>query len=347
MKPACSALTKTLTGIAAASGIIAGTYLGIQRYRIQKVAPELRTPKLYKHPALESIRVWRRSYPIYAANYQPPRRSNVALDGIHISSQNIPGYGGGPAVPLRIYTPETIRRDIAFLWIHGGGFVLGQPEADDEICAYIARTLGCKVISPEYRLAGTAPFPAALHDCHATYTWLTENPEFKHIVVSGQSAGAGLAACLTQKLLDENTPPTYQLLLEPMLDDRTRITPNPGRGQFNWHQSSNTLAWNCYLSYLTPHDEIPDYAVAARRIDLTGMPPTFIAVGDLDLFYEEALTYARRLKEQQVSVESMILPGAYHGVTIGHYETPLMQELWAKIFADITRHTTPKDSGLR
>lgn len=323
--------TKILTTLTSALTIAAGSYLGTMWFRTRKVASELRDAALLKHPALQSIKVWRRSFPLYASETPIHRPTKANIKQVHISSQNIPGYAGGPPVPIRVYTPEHVLSDQAIMWIHGGGYVMGTPEADDEICAYIARATRCTIINPEYRLAGTAPFPAALHDCHAAYTWMQGIFPDRGITIIGQSAGGGLAACLTQWLFDEGIPPARQVLLEPMLDDRTRITPNPGRGQFNWHHTSNTLAWNCYLSYLTPHDQIPDYAVASRRLDLTGLPPTFIAVGALDLFYEEALTYARRLKEQDVLVETMILPGAYHGTTIKYHQTPLMQELWVKV----------------
>lgn len=346
-------LLTTLGGIVGGTlGAAAATHLGVQWFRTRKVDPELRHRGLLVHPIWRTPALWNRSYPGYAATHLEPRTSHGDVSGVRISSHNVAGYAGGPPVPVRHYTaaaptttPATTETptktpEFALLWLHNGGFVRGTPEAEDGVCAYLARSLGCTVINPEYRLAGTAPFPAALHDARAVFDWLSDTYPPEHIVVAGAGAGGGLAACLTQWLHDAGTPPAFQLLMEPMLDDRTRVTPNPGRGEFVWGHTANTLAWNCYLSYLSPHDEFPDYAAANRRLDLAGLPPTFLAVGDLDLFYEEDLTYVRRLKEQGVAVTSMILPGAYHGALTQRLPAPHIQQAWEKAFQTLCQQLT-------
>ncbi|MDO5076522.1 alpha/beta hydrolase fold domain-containing protein [Corynebacterium sp.] len=336
--PLLKPTTCFLASLCGLLGAGSAAHLGWQWYRTRKIAPELRHPRLLVHPLWRAPSVWQRSFPFYAAEHIEPRTSRGDVTGIRVSSRNIPGYQGGPDVAVREYRAGHRTANFSVLWLHNGGFVGGTPEAEDGVCALIARTLGCTVISVEYRLAGTAPFPAPLHDARAAYAWMCDTFDAGRIVVGGAGAGGGLAACLTQWLTDAGTPPAFQLLIEPMLDDRTRVTRNPGRGEFVWGHTANTLAWNCYLSYLTPHDDAPEYAAANRRLDLGGLPPTFVAVGDLDLLYEEALTYARRLKEHGVEVSSMILPGAYHGALTERLDAPLVQDAWAKAFEAIRKH---------
>ena len=137
-------------------------------------------------------------------------------------------------------------------------------------------------------LAPEHPFPAALNDCAAALTWLREHCAAAgvptRIAVGGASAGGGLAADLAQWALDHDVPVDFQLLLYPMLDDRT-LDHGPGdRGHLIWTPEANRLGWTAYLGHPAEEREDRPYAVAARRADLTGLPPAWIGVGDLDLF---------------------------------------------------------------
>lgn len=96
-----------------------------------------------------------------------------------------------------------------------------------------------------------------------------------------------------------------------MLDDRT-LDHGPGdRGHLIWTPEANRLGWTAYLGH--PAGEHRPYAVAARRADLTGLPPAWIGVGDHDLFYEEDLAYADRLRAAGVAVEVHVEPSLFHG----------------------------------
>src|SRR5262249_5544448 len=75
---------------------------------------------------------------------------------------------------LRIYYPKVRSSDAALLWIHGGGFVLGNAALDGRLCALTARTLGIIVVSIEYRLVPEHPFPAPLDDCYAAWQWMQQ-----------------------------------------------------------------------------------------------------------------------------------------------------------------------------
>merc|ERR1711920_847972 len=171
------------------------------------------------------------------------------------------------------------------------------------------------------------PFPAALNDVENSYKWLAKrlsdnctNDDMR-ILVAGESAGGGLAAELCQKLFDESfTPqPSAQLLLNPMLDDRTSLHhDNSIPPHLVWNHTSNLFAWKSYLGPNTqPGDgdeRIPKYAAAARRKDLSGLPPAWISVGDLDLCCPESKAYANRLQRANVTTEYVEVKGGYHGM---------------------------------
>lgn len=244
-----------------------------------------------------------------------------ALDGVTVERREVPGHGNAPPVPVYVYRPEKAdARRPAVLYIHGGGYVIGSATHSHAECAGYARDLGAVVVSPEYRLAPGTPFPGPLEDVYAALKWLCTpavsglNTDPRRVALVGESAGGGLAASLAALALDRGEVcPVFQLLLYPMLDDRTVLrADHGGRGEFVWTPTSNRLGWSAYLGH-PPGERAPAYAAAARREDLRGLPPAWIGVGSLDLFYEEDRDYARRLNAAGVPCTFYEVPGAYHG----------------------------------
>lgn len=221
---------------------------------------------------------------------------------------------------IRLYIPENRKTDAGLLWIHGGGLVIGNARQDDYFCATTARQLGIVVISAEYRLAPEYPFPTALNDCYAVWQWiqtsatvLNINPN--RIVIGGQSAGGGIAASLVQRLHDEGgICPIAQWLFCPMLDDRT-ATRNEleAIGHFVWNNASNRIGWHSYLGAEFGALHVSPYAVPARRIDLSGLPPAWIGTSDIELFFDENKAYAEQLMQCGVACTLDIVPAVPHG----------------------------------
>ena len=217
--------------------------------------------------------------------------------------------------------PGRERPSGALLWIHGGGLVLGVPEQGHDVCTRFAEEAGVLVASVEYRLAPEHPFPAGLDDCLAALRWLHEQADAlgidpSRIAVGGDSAGGGLAAAVCQRALDDGGPAVaFQLLEYPMLDDRTVLrTDLDAHGVYLWTPASNRYAWTAYLGGEPSLDgEPPAHAVPARREDLAGLPPAWVGVGDLDLFLDEDVAYARRLEAAGVPCELLVVPGMWHG----------------------------------
>ncbi|MFL2991849.1 MAG: alpha/beta hydrolase [Acidimicrobiales bacterium] len=237
---------------------------------------------------------------------------------ISVEEAQIPGIGTDPDVPIRIYKPESLPPNApGLVWIHGGGMVLGSAEMDDAGSAAIAEQHQCVVISVDYRLAPENPYPAPLHDCYAALKWFAKNANSlgvssDRIAIGGASAGGGLAAGTALMARDKGGPNLiFQLLVFPMLDHRNETPSSFGTSDTRvWNREANIIAWEAYLNNIEP---IPSYASPSITDDLSGLPPTYINVGTLDIFVDEDIDYAARLSQAGVPVELHVYPGAFHG----------------------------------
>ena len=213
---------------------------------------------------------------------------------------------------------------------------------------------GVLVASVDYRLAPERPFPAGLTDCHAALRWLHAHAEERgvdpaRIAVGGDSAGGGLAAALVQLAHDRGeVPVAFQLLVYPMLDDRTVLeADDDGTEHFVWSRRSNRFGWTAYLGHEPTVESAPEYAAPARREDLSGLPPAWIGVGDLDLFHAEDLAYAARLRAAGVACEVHEVPGMYHGADVLHaFRTPLTADFLERMIAALRRATAAGEQGV-
>jgi acetyl esterase/lipase len=136
----------------------------------------------------------------------------------------------------------------------------------------------------------------------------------ERIAVLGQSAGGGLAAGLVQRIADGGgVQPAMQALMYPMIDDRTAANQALDRiKHFFWNNRNNRGAWGWYLGQSPGLDKVPAYSVPARREDLSGLPPTWMCVGEVDLFYPEDCAYAERLRAAGVHCELHVAPQTPH-----------------------------------
>jgi len=214
-------------------------------------------------------------------------------------------------VGVRLFRPVGVPGAApALLWIHGGGYVMGTARRDDRQCHQFSARLGITVASVDYRLAPEHPYPAPLEDCYSALTWLARLPavDRERIAIGGASAGGGLAAALALLARDRGeVTPIFQLLAYPMLDDRSSTTADKP-GYRLWNTRSNHFGWTAYLG-----DADPKVAVPARRDDLSGLAPAWIGVGTNDLFHDEDLAYAERLRSAGVPCDVEVVPGVFHG----------------------------------
>ncbi len=257
------------------------------------------------------------------------------LEAVECIERFVPGPEGAPDVRILHYVPPGTSSDArpALLHIHGGGYVLGIPELNDASSRMTALALGCVVVSTSYRLAPETIWPGARDDCFATLCWMVENAgelgiDPQRIAIGGESAGGGHAAALAIHARNSAGPAIcLQVLDSPMLDDRTCITsePHPNVGEFIWTPETNRFGWKSLLGLEPGGPDVRDEMVPARTKDLSGLPPTFISVGALDLFLEEDMDYARHLTRAGVPTEMHVIPGAFHGFTRAG-DTPLVRQ---------------------
>ncbi len=297
--------------------------------KTSKVHPELQSvlkqsPSIhYSSKTLWLIRLLISSMPA------PKAPEDMSIKNIKIDNRD-----GNAKIRLRIYQPvNPASATPVLIWMHGGGYIIGKPEMEDTVCIPFVRELGISIVSVDYRLAPKHPFPAGLEDCYSALIWAKQNSEAfgfdaSRIAVGGTSAGAGLAAALAQLAHDrKEATPVFQLLTYPMLDDRTALHRDiDDSNSPTWSQKSNRFGWESYLGEHYGADEILAYSVPARREDLTGLPPAWIGVGTLDVFYEEDMMYAQRMKEAGIECDLNVVEGAFHGFDVIDQHLSIVQE---------------------
>lgn len=235
-----------------------------------------------------------------------------------VEKRRIPSPGGGMDVlilrPRQCAKPP--KKTPGILWIHGGGYVTGMAGM-----VYMSRALrlvsryGAVVITPEYRLAGTAPYPAALEDCYAALKYLKQNaaglgcnPD--QLMVGGESAGGGLTAALCMYAREKGEVRiAFQMPLYPMIDDRDTDSSRDNHG-FPWNTRRNRAAWKKYLRGVT--GEIPPFAAPARQTDYAGLPPAYTFVGDGEPFYCETLAYIENLRRAGIPAKADVYRTGFH-----------------------------------
>ncbi|MEZ0075794.1 alpha/beta hydrolase [Planotetraspora sp. GP83] len=224
----------------------------------------------------------------------------------------------GASILLRWYVKQGAEPGPAALYLHGGGMILGHVGLfDGSVSRYVSAS-GTPILSVDYRRAPEHPHPTPVEDAYAALVWLHEHAaglgvDPARIGVFGDSAGGGLAAAVAILARDRGGPAiARQILLMPMLDDRT-LTPDPHLAPFAlWSWDDNRTGWQALLGEAAGGPDTPAHAAPARLADPTGLPPAYIEVGQLDIFRDEDLTYALRLSQVGVPVEFHLHPGVPH-----------------------------------
>jgi acetyl esterase/lipase len=227
----------------------------------------------------------------------------------------------GATLDLTWYHVADRQPGSAVLYLHGGGMIFSLEHLgrvyDLAVREYVA-TSGVPMLMVDYRVAPEHPHPTPVEDCYAALRWLADNASSlgvdpARIALMGDSAGGGLAAAVALLARDRGGPVVAaQILIYPMLDDRAQ-TPDPDLLPFlTWTYDDNITGWAALLGESAGSDAVSAYAAPARATDLTGLPATYIDIGDLDIFRDEDITYARRLSDAGVPTELHLHPGCPH-----------------------------------
>jgi acetyl esterase len=242
------------------------------------------------------------------------RAAGVDATGVAIESCFIAGPTNQP-LGVRVYRGTIESKAPIVLYAHGGAFVTGNLDTDHAHCTELARSVGCVVVSVDYRLAPEHRCPAALDDLEAAFYYAIENADRAdadagRVAVMGRDAGAALVACLAQRVFDAEGPRiALQVLHQPMVDSDA----NPSRREFRRTPGLNgrgvERAWGHYLGDTVASGS----TVPAYRINLEGLPPTFISCAEIDPCRDEAIEYATRLLHSYVHTELHVVAATFHG----------------------------------
>jgi len=241
-----------------------------------------------------------------ALRRSPKTSGAPRIDGVIVKDVLVPGLDGAHSIRVRFYRPANLQGPVpAMLWIHGGGFVMGDSEIDQDNNIALDREAGVAVAAVNYRLAPAHPFPAPIDDCYAALRWLHAEAKGldvlpERIAIGGSSAGGGLAAALALMAHDrKEVSVAFQLLIYPMLDDRTALRTDMDMSRVRlWNNKCNQFGWASYLQREPGGVDVHPYAAPARRESLSGLPSSWIGVGTFDLFHDEDVSYAKRLRRE-------------------------------------------------
>jgi len=270
----------------------------------------------------------RAAYSRMCRAFNPSRPAGLAVTDFELAD-----------VPVRSYRPDSLAPDTAadcVLYLHGGGWVVGDLDSHDFICTDLALDLGCVVIAVDYRLAPEHPFPAAFEDCVAVWhgiqaqaDWLGIDP--LKVAVAGDSAGATLAAALCLALRDAGQrQPCGQVLIYPALGGAADL---PSRSECADAPLLSSVDVDCYLAlYATTaqHMRSP-YAWPLLAQDFSQLAPAFIAVAQFDPLRDDGVVYEQKLREAGVATRFYWGGGLVHGCLRAKGQAQEADELYRRI----------------
>ncbi|MEU0877236.1 alpha/beta hydrolase [Lentzea sp. NPDC005914] len=240
---------------------------------------------------------------------------------VDVRDTTVPGPSDAPDVPVRVYTPAGLTNPVpGLVYIHGGGFVLGDLDMFHGHVLRLADQLGIVIVSVDYRLAPEHPFPAPVEDCYAALQWTAAKAEElgidpTRLGIGGESAGGGLTAGTVLLARDRGGPELcFQYLGIPELDDR--LDTDSMRDYVDtplWNRPNAIYSWTSYLGTEPGGDDVSPYAAPSRATDLSGLPPAFVTTCQYDPLRDEGIEYARRLAHAGVPTDLRLYPATFHG----------------------------------
>jgi acetyl esterase len=234
-----------------------------------------------------------------------------------VIDRTIPGPDGD--IKIRIYRPHAEEGLPVVMFMHGGGFILGDLDSHDEVARVITMQTDCVTVAVDYRLAPEYPFPAAPEDCFAALRWVAEHAEefggdATRIAVAGDSAGGNLAAVLTLRARDEDGPEICgQVLIYPLTDavDADEFQPAPD-GKLHFFKAKDGAYFNS-LYFQDPANARHPHASPMFAEALADLPPALVITAEYDPLCRQGEAYVARLKAAGVEVAHSRYGGAIHG----------------------------------
>jgi acetyl esterase len=286
--------------------------------------------------------------PVAAFIEAPPDVADVHDDAVPVDDP--PGQ-----IAVRIYRHDpplngrTAALRGALVVYHGGGWCLGSLDETDNRCRTIAAAAGVVVVNVDYRLAPEHRFPTPLEDCYRALVWTVDQADrlgfdASRIGVAGESAGANLAAAVALLARERGGPALRLQLLEIPGLDLTLGSPSVAEYANGYVLAADDIRW-CVRTYLGDHDAADPLASPLLAVDLSGLPPAFIASAECDPLADDGRRYAQRLEDSGVPVTFREYDGHVHG---SHALTVLLPtaRAWRDAVVDAVReHLTVRDGA--
>ncbi|MEM9731573.1 MAG: alpha/beta hydrolase [Myxococcota bacterium] len=290
--------------------------------------------------ALDMPRIDSLSAAEWRARYAELERAKVDLPVV-AEDRSLSGPGG--PIRARLYRPDAREAVGAFLYLHGGGWVVGSIESHDERCRRIAHGASCIVVSIDYRLAPEHPYPAAVEDAYAAAEWLSAEAmkvgsTNARVAVGGDSAGGNLAAVVALMARDRAGPSfSSQVLVYPAVDhDLGR--PSVMENAEGYLLSRDDMKW--YIEQYVPNaiDRNDPYFAPLLAESLAGVAPALVITAGYDPLRDEGNAYAVRLEEAGVETEHHCYEGAVHGFLGWSHASAVARDAVDRIGAFLRRH---------
>ena len=261
-------------------------------------------PPLYRLPVLEA----RTAYTLRAEVLELPRARLERVEDLRVPTLD------GAALPARLYASSRERLPV-LLYLHGGGFTIGNLETHDSLCRQLALRSGAAVLALDYRLAPEHRFPTAVNDSWAAMKWLGEQGEAlgldsTRLAVGGDSAGGTLAAVAALHARDIGVRLALQLLITP---GTTAHQDTPSHRQFanGFLLDAEGIAW--FFEHYIAREDRSDWRFAPLNADdVEGVAPACVILAECDPLVDEGVAYADKLRAAGVSVDLELYRGVTH-----------------------------------
>jgi acetyl esterase len=232
-----------------------------------------------------------------------------------VEDRTVPGPDG--EVPIRIYWPDAPGPLPLYVYIHGGGWVVGTIESTDHLCRALANQTPSVVVSVDYRLAPETKFPGGLEDCYAATRWASEHAaglgaDASRLAIGGSSAGGNLAAAVCLLARERGGPSiAYQMLIYPVAD--SDLDTGSYRDLATGYMLTRDGMKYYWDAYVANEADRTNPLAAVLRADLAGLPPALVITAEYDPLRSEGDALAAKLKAAGVPVEHICYPGMLHG----------------------------------
>jgi len=255
-----------------------------------------------------------------------------------VSDRAVPGPDG--PIPVRVYRPADGGSLPVLVWLHGGGWVIGNLDTHDQLCRLLCDATGALVVSVDYRLAPEHKFPAAVDDAVAAYEWATLHVaeiggDPTRIAIGGDSAGGNLAAVVPLVARDRNLPmPKLQLLVYPVTDHDFE-SPSMIDNAKGYGLETEHMDW-FFEHYARRASDFDDWRLSPMRAaDVSGLAPALVITAEMDPLRDQGEAYGRRLAEAGVESEVLRADGLFHGFFGLHAFVPSAQAVWERAISKL------------